>query len=734
MDKIITKTVKIGDQEIKLEVGRFAEQATAAVLVTSGETVVHVTVVAGKLKPELGYFPLSVDYQEKLYASGIIKGSRWVKREGKPTDEAILRARIIDRSIRPLFPKEYMNEVQVVATVLSYDKQTDPDMLGLIGTSAALSISPIPWAGPIAAVRVGLTDKDEVLINPSKDQQVTSKMDLVVSGSKDAIVMVEAGAKEVSEDLTLKCLTQAQIALGKIVDTINELTAEIKPVKAAVEAVKVDAKIQKQIMDKAKKDVDEVINRLQTGSGKEDLGVIEAAVAEELPELESPDIHSTLEEYFIEKVRDQLVTNKIRPDGRKPDQIRELSSMVGVLPRTHGSAVFKRGMTQALTITTLGSPSLEQLIEDLEGETTKRYIHHYVFPPFSVGEAGRIGWPSRREVGHGALAERALEPMIPDKDTFPYTIMVVSEIMSSNGSTSMASVCGSTLSLMDAGVPLIKPVAGIAMGLMAKLSGTKISDYTILTDIAGIEDHIGDMDFKVAGTRDGITALQMDIKVPGVTAEILADALTEAKKARLTILEHMLKTLPEARKSLSKYAPKVLTLMIPVNKIGELIGPGGKNIKKIIAETESEVDVDDDGRVTITGVDAEKLQQAYDWVDGLTREIKVGEEFDGKVVRIENFGAFVEILPGRDGMVHISKLSPNFVQNIDDVVKLGDTLHVRVDEIDEMHRISLTALTPEQEEEAKRNRPPRTDFRSDRSSGGRPPFRRGGGGGFRQRR
>ena len=732
MDKIITKTVKIGNQEIKLEVGRFAEQATAAVLVTSGETVVHVTVVAGKLKPELGYFPLSVDYQEKLYASGIIKGSRWVKRDGKPTDEAILRARIIDRSIRPLFPKEYMNEVQVVATVLSYDKQTDPDMLGLIGTSAALSISPIPWAGPIAAVRVGLTDKDEILINPTRVEQETSKIDLVVSGSKDAIVMVEAGAKEVSEDQTVKCLTEAQKALGKIVDTINELVAELKPVKVVVEAVKIDAKIQKQVMDKAKKDVDEVINRLQTGSGKEDLGTIEAVVLKDLPELASADIHSILEEYFIEKVRDQLVTKKIRPDGRKPDQIRELSSMVGVLPRTHGSAMFKRGQTQALTITTLGSPSLEQLIEDLDGETTKRYIHHYVFPPFSVGEAGRIGWPSRREVGHGALAERALEPMIPSKDTFPYTIMVVSEIMSSNGSTSMASGCGSPLSLMDAGVPLIKPVAGIAMGLMAKLTGTKISDYTILTDIAGIEDHIGDMDFKVAGTRDGITALQMDIKVPGVTAEILSDALTAAKKARLTILEHMLKTLPEARKSLSKYAPKVLSLMIPVSKIGELIGPGGKNIKKIIADTESEVNVDDDGRVTITGVDAEKLQQAYDWVDNMTREIKVGEEFDGKVVRIENFGAFVEILPGRDGMVHISKLSPNFVQNIDEVVKMGDTLHVRVDEIDEMHRISLTALTPEQEEEAKRNRPPRTDFRSDRS-GARPPFRRSGGG-FRPRR
>jgi polyribonucleotide nucleotidyltransferase len=731
LDKIITKSVSIAGKDLKLEVGRFAEQATAAVLVTSGETVVHVTVVAGLLRPDLGYFPLSVDYQEKLYAAGIIKGSRWIKRDGRPTDEAILKARLIDRSIRPLFPKEYTNEVQVVVSVLSYDQQTDPGLLGLVGTSAALSISSIPWQGPIAAVRMGLANDGQLLVNPSKDQMAESQLDLVLSGSEEAVVMVEAGAQEVSEDQAVAALQKGHEAIKTIVNTINELVSEVKPIKAEVVKSEVPAEVKKQVLDKAKKDMDDLLGRLSSGGSHDEVNTISTAVVEALPDLNLDQVTATLEEYFNDGVRDQLVVKKIRPDGRKPDEIRALSSEVGLLPRTHGSAMFKRGQTQAVTITTLGSPGLEQLIEDIDGETTKRYIHHYVFPPFSVGEAGRIGFPSRREIGHGALAERALLPMIPDKEEFPYTILVVSEIMSSNGSTSMASVCGSTLSLMDAGVPLKKPVAGIAMGLMAKLTGNTITDYTVLTDIAGLEDHIGDMDFKVAGTKDGITALQMDIKIPGVTLEILTDALSKAKVARLTILESMLATLAKPRENVSAFAPKILSLTIPVSKIGELIGPGGKNIKKIIADTECDVNVDDDGRVSISGVDAAKLQQAYDWVDSITREIKVGEEFEGKVVRIENFGAFVELLPGRDGMAHISKLSPNFVQNIHDVVKMGDTLHVRVDEVDDSGKISLTTLTSEQEEEARKNRPPRNDRRGSRPMGGRPPFR--GGGGFRDR-
>jgi len=442
-----------------------------------------------------------------------------------------------------------------------------------------------------------------------------------------------------------------------------------------------------------------------------------------LPDLDPKIINQTIEDYLKATLRNQLVAKKIRPDGRQPDQIRDLSSQVDVLPRTHGSGLFKRGSTQALTITTLGSPSLEQIIEDLEGETTKRYIHHYNFPPYSVGETGRMGWPSRREVGHGVLAERAIQPMLPDEDQFPYTIRVVSEIMSSNGSTSMAAVCGSTLSLMDAGVPLKKPVAGIAMGLVAQ-----DKQYIILTDIQGLEDHFGDMDFKVAGTKDGITALQMDIKISGIPFEVLEKALAQAKKARLTILDNMLKTISKPNAKVSQFAPKIETLNIPVDKIGELIGPGGKNIKKIIADTDCEVDVNDEGRVVITGVDADKLEQAYTWVDGLTREIEVNEEFDGKVVRIENFGAFVELLPGRDGMVHVSKLSTQFVKNINDVVKLGDTLHVRVNEIDDQGRVSLTTLTPEQEEQARQerqSRPPRQGGFNNRRSGPprRPPKR-----------
>jgi len=720
-DKPLIETININGQDITFEIGHFAEQASAAVLVRANDTVVHVTVMAGQENPALGYFPLSVDYQEKLYAAGIIKGSRWVKREGKPTDEAILRARLIDRSIRPLFPEGYMKEVQVAAAVLSYDKQTDPDILALIGASTALSLSEIPFDGPIAAVRIGLDEKDKLIINPTKTQQEASKLDLVVSGSDKAVVMVEAGANQVSEAKTLEALKLAHQEIKKIVAVIDKLVKSIGKKKQLVVTEKIDEAIKKQILNKAKLKTDDLISRLKKHASKKELYDIIDAVSLELEELDPKLVKEIIEDYFTQSLRDQLFAKKIRPDGRKPDQIRQLSSKVGLLPRTHGSAMFKRGATQALTIATLGSPSLEQLIEDMDGETSKRYIHHYTFPPFSVGETGRIGWPSRREIGHGALAERALESVIPDEADFPYTIRVVSEIMSSNGSTSMASVCGSTLSLMDAGVPMKKPVAGIAMGLMKQ-----DDEHIVLTDIQGLEDHIGDMDFKVAGTKDGITALQMDIKISGIPFKVLETALNQAKTARLEILESMLKTIDKPREKLSAFAPKVKTLSIPVDKIGELIGPGGKNIKKIIAETECEVDVNDEGRVTITGVDADKLTAAYTWVDGLTREIKVQEEFDGKVVRIENFGAFVELLPGRDGMVHVSKLSPNFIQNIHDVVKLGDTLHVRVNDIDDQGRISLTALTPEQEQQAKQNRPQsgRPHDRPSSRPGGRPPFNR----------
>jgi len=707
--KVIKKTVEINGNKIIFEIGNYAEQASAAVLVRSGDTIVHVTVMSGRENPDLGYFPLSVDYQEKLYAAGIIKGSRWVKREGKPTDEAIIKARLIDRSIRPLFPKNYMKEVQVAAAVLSYDKENDPDMLALCGTAMALSLSSIPFQGPIAGIRIGLNDKDELITNPTKTQQETSKLNLVVSGSDKAIVMVEASANQVSEQKTLEALKLAHQEIKKITTIINEITKEAGIKKETFIQEKLDQTVKKQVLDKAKTSIDDLITRLQKGSDSKELFDIQTAVIEELEDLDPKQIKEIIEDYLKEALRNNLFTKKIRPDGRKTDQIRDLSSKVGFLPRTHGSGMFKRGATQSLTIATLGSPSLEQLIEDMDGETSKRYIHHYTFPPFSVGETGRIGWPSRREIGHGALAAKALEPVLPSPEEFPYTIRVVSEIMSSNGSTSMASVCGSTLSLMDAGVPLKKPVAGIAMGLMKQGD-----EHIVLTDIQGLEDHIGDMDFKVAGTKDGITALQMDIKISGIPFEVLETALEQAKTARLTILDSMLKTLDKPRESVSKFAPKVKSLTIPVNKIGELIGPGGKNIKKIIADTECEVDVNDEGRVTITGIDADKLEQAYSWVDNLTREFQVGEEFDGKIVRIENFGAFVELVPGRDGMVHVSKLSTDFVKNINDVVSLGDTLHVRIAKIDDMNRIDLTTLTKEQEEQARQNRPPRQSTRPPR--------------------
>lgn len=676
---ITSKTVVVNGQTITFEIGRYAEQATAAVLAKANDTVVLVTVVAGQEIPSLGYFPLSVEYQEKLYASGIIKGSRWVKREGKPTDEAVLKARLIDRSIRPLFPEGYLKEVQVVAQVLSYDQTTDPDVLALCAASAALSLSPIPWNGPIAAVRVK-----------------NDNLDLVISGSKDALVMVEAGANQVSETEVLAALTSGHAEIKKIINVINELVKEAGLPKEEFIIKPIDAALKKQVLDKTKTSLDDLIVRLETSAREKDMDLrpIQTACIEDMPEADQNQVKAIIDDYFKTALRQKTFTKKIRTDGRAPDQIRPIACEVGVLPRTHGSGVFKRGSTQALTVATLGSPRLEQLIEDLEGETSKRYIHHYNFPPFSVGEAGRMGWPSRREIGHGALAERALESVLPEANDFPYTMRVVSEIMSSNGSTSMASVCGSTLSLMDAGVPLKKPVAGIAMGLM--VDG---KDYVVLTDIQGAEDHLGDMDFKVAGTDSGITALQMDIKIPGVTSEILKDALEKAKQARLSILGIMAKTIAKPRAQVSAFAPKIATLNIPVEKIGELIGPGGKTIKKIIQDTGCEVDVDDDGRVVITGVDQKKLAEAKTWINGLTREFKIGEEFDGKVVRIEPFGAFIELLPGRDGLVHVSRLSTGYVADPNTIVHLGDVLHVRVREIDEQNRVSLTTLTPEQEQQ-----------------------------------
>lgn len=731
----ISKTLLIDSKEVVLEIGRFAPQANASVLARSGDTLVLAIVTASKRDTTLSYFPLQVEYQEKLYAGGRIKGSRWVKREGKPSDEAVLTGRLIDRSIRPLFPQDFKKEVQIVITVLSVDGENDPDMLALLATSAALSLSDIPWSGPIGGVRLGVKD-NHFFINPVYKDLEFSDLNLIVSGTKDEIVMVEAGANEVAEEKMTEALEYGMKAIGQIVDFIKSLQKDFGHTKQEFQTTEV----RSVMLKKVEKEAGKLIADLIKTSAKQEtsfaaLDDIKKALSEDLKEEEKVDLSLAVNEYFKNYIRNLILTKKLRADGRKITEIRPLHAEVGVLPRTHGSAIFHRGLTQALTITTLGSPSLGQLIENMEGEETKRYIHHYFMPPFSVGETGRIGWPSRREVGHGALAERALEPVLPTEDKFPYTIRVVSEIMSSNGSTSMASVCGSSLSLMDAGVPIKKPVAGIAMGLIAKLnpakSGTKskIEDYVVLTDIMGLEDHIGDMDFKVAGTADGITVLQMDVKSLGITPKILGEGLIQAKKARLTVLEKMISVMPAPRGSLSKYAPKVAQVKIDKEKIGEVIGPGGKIIRRIINETGVDMDVDDEGVITISSIDQTNIDKAVAWVTGLTKEVLPGEEYEGEVKRIMPFGAFVEILPGKEGLVHVSQMSTGFVNNPEEVVKIGQKVKVRVVEIDEMKRINLSMLFGADAQKAPARRPQR-EFRPggfNRDRGGRP------GGFFRKR-
>ncbi len=717
---IKSTTIDIGGKQLYLETGKFAERATAAVLARMGDTVVHVTAVMGRLNENLGYFPLSVEYQEKLYAGGKIKGSRWVKRDGRPSDEAVLKGRVIDRTIRPLFPNGFMNEVQVIAMVLSADGENDADMVAMYAASAALTGSSIPWEGPVSGVRVGLnSETKEFIINPTYTERETSDLDLTITGSKTATVMLEAAAKEVSEAQMLEAFKLAQSENARIsteIETWCKTWGKAKatftpkvPSDACVEAVKSEVK-NDQVKAWVKAEA-----TLQPLEGLDD--AIDAIV-EKYPDFVRADVAQVIHDMIKHEARRQTIHEDIRPDGRKLTEIRQLSSEVGLLPRTHGSAMFKRGSTQTLTITTLGAPSMNQLIETMESEEEKHYIHHYSMPPYTVGETGRVGYPSRREIGHGALAERALEPMLPSMEEFPYTIQVVNELMSSNGSTSMASVCGSTLSLMDAGVPIKKPVAGIAMGLM--VDGDK---YVVLTDIQGMEDHTGDMDFKVAGTRDGITAMQMDIKVKGIPMDVLERALGQAKDARIFILESMLATLPETRATLSKYAPKIEVVKVPVDMIGTVIGPGGKMIKNIIEVTGAQVDIEEDGSVYISSTDAEAIAKAVAMVTGIVKEVEPGEEYDGTVSRIENFGAFVDILPGKSGLVHVSQLSTEFVKDPHDVVSIGDTLHVRVSEIDNMGRINLTTLTPEEEMAAKQER---------RNNGGGGNGS-GRGGGFRPR-
>lgn len=724
--KLIEKSLEVGGRTLTLEVGRFAAQATSAVLARYGDTMVLATVVAAKPKADLGYFPLGVEYVERLYAGGRIKGSRWVKREGRPSDDAVLRARLIDRSIRPLFPKGYSQDVQVIVTILSVDGENQPDIVAMNAVSAALAISPIPWNGPIGAVRLGYMspngdEQGHFLVNPSESEADFAEMDLVVSATGEKILMIEAGAREVTEAITLEALKTAKTEAQKVVATIESLVKEVGKKKMEFVSNLPADELLKKLKADYKKEIEEL---LIEKVGKENDGGDLSQLVDEIfvryeEKYERKAIDKALDYLVKQKIREDIIADEKRPDGRKIDEIRPLSAEVGVLPRTHGSAVFERGQTQALTVATLGAPSMEQLIESPTGEESKRYMHHYSMPPYSVGETGRTGFPSRREIGHGALAERALLGVIPPEDKFPYTIRLVTEVMSSNGSTSMAATCGSTLALMDAGVPIKNPVAGIAMGLM-----TLGAKYKIMTDILGLEDFSGDMDFKIAGSKDGITAIQLDVKIDGLTDKMIEESITRAKEARLKILEVMHQAIPAPRSQLSQYAPKVVIVKVPTDKIGEVIGPGGRVIRALMADTQTTVDVDDEGNVSITGTSEEGVQKAKTWVENLIREVKPGEEFEGTVKRMMPFGAFVEILPGKEGLVHVSQMSTEYVSDPTQVVSVGQKVKVRVAEIDEQKRINLSMLFGEDA-----NKP--VERRPQRNFGGGGGNRRGGG--FRRR-
>ncbi len=752
--KTYTKQIKVGDKDVTIEIGKFSQQVSAAVLLTCGETVVHSTVALGR-KVNLGYFPLSVEFVEKLYSAGTIKGSRWVKRDGRPSDDTILKARVIDRSLRPMFPEGITNEVQVINTVLSYDGENDPDMLGLLGSALGLAISEIPFDGPITGLRIGYNKEDQkFMVNPTNSERETADLDVIVAGTGKTVVMVEANADEVVEDVMVEALLLAQEEMGKVCSIIDEVVAEIGKEKVELISAEQQAassnleKLAEDIYSKFAKEIREiVVNKAHLRPAGDDELVVK--VLETLNKGKDADSEDLVSEgdvkeaiHLLEKkdARKMTLEEGTRIDGRKTDEIRPIWTEVDILPRTHGSAMFKRGATQALTVTTLGTPSLGQLIEGINGEETRHYMHHYNMPPYASGEAGRFGYPKRREIGHGALAERALIPMLPSQEEFPYAIHVVSEIMSSNGSTSQASVCGSTLSLMAAGVPIKRPVAGIAMGLMS--DGQK---YIVLSDIQGLEDHVGDMDFKVAGTSEGITAIQMDIKLKGIPRKVLEEALEQAKKGRLHIMGEMLKTIDKPRTQISQYAPKIEQITIPADRIGELIGPGGKMIKSIIESTGAEINVDEDeekgvGLVNISSPDQEKIDKAAAFINGMMRVVEVDEEFDGVVTRVESYGAFVEFLPNKEGLVHVSQMSTEYVADATEKFNVGDEVHVRVSELKEDGKIGLSMLSKEEAESAKSNSSSRPPFRggsrggngrNDRRDNGRRDNNRGG---FRPRR
>jgi polyribonucleotide nucleotidyltransferase len=677
---------ELAGRRLVLEFGNYANQANGSVLVRYGDTVVLATAVASKEPRDTDFFPLTVNYEERLYAVGKIPGG-FIKREGRPSEKAVLASRLIDRPIRPLFPDGFRNEVQVVCLVLSVDQDCSSEIAAMIGASAALSVSDIPFDGPIAGVIVGRVD-GKLVINPTVEQVEKSDMHLVVAGTKDAINMVEAGSDEVPEEDILEAILYGHETVRRLVEFQEEIVRAIGKEKMVPELYEVPEELERRVREMA---TDRLIQAAQIVEKQERQNAIDAinqevleALAEEFPEQEA-DILNVLHDILKEEVRRMILEEGKRPDGRTAEEIRPLSSDVHILPRTHGSGLFRRGQTQVLSVCTLGALGDVQILDGLDLEESKRFMHHYNFPPFSVGEARPIRAPGRREIGHGALGERALEPVIPSEDEFPYTIRLVSEVLESNGSTSQASICASTLALMDAGVPIKAPVAGIAMGLVKE--GDRVA---VLTDIQGMEDHLGDMDFKVAGTRKGVTALQMDIKIKGIDRDILKAALEQARKARMTILDNMAQAIAEPRQELSPYAPKILTMRIHPDKIRDVIGPSGRVINRIIDETGVKIDIEQDGRIYIASTDPKQNEAAKKIIEDLVREVEVGETYLGTVKRVEKYGAFVEVLPGKEGLVHISQLAENRVAKVSDVVKVGDTILVKVTEIDDQGRINLS--------------------------------------------
>jgi polyribonucleotide nucleotidyltransferase len=722
-----TFTAKLGGETITIETGKLAQQAGGSVTIRQGDTLLLVTAtMSEEVREGIDYFPLSVEFEERLYAAGRIPGS-FFRREGKPTESATLTARLADRPIRPLFPNDLRNEVQVIITPLSHDEEHPEDILSIIGASAALTISDIPFNGPIGAVRVGYID-GQLVVNPTGSQMERSALDLRLAGTGEALLMVEAGANEVSEAVMVEALRRGHEAIQDVIRVQHEMRAAVgKPKRAYTSyAVPVEAReyVRQQVGDR----IPEAVYGAKSKDERQDrLTALKNELITGLPpesEWDERIIKEAFEEVLREIVRKRTIEEGIRADGRTPQAIRPLSAEVGLLPRTHGSGLFNRGETQVLSVVTLGTPREEQMLDDLSPEDTKRYIHHYNFPPYSTGEVRRLGGPRRREIGHGALAERALAPVIPGEDEFPYTIRVVSEVLGSNGSTSMASVCGSTLALMDAGVPIKAHVAGIAMGLMME-NGR----YQILTDIQGLEDHLGDMDFKVAGTRNGITALQMDIKTGGLSYEIMAEALEQARQARLQILDMLTATIPAPRAELSPYAPRMTILHVDPDKLGAVIGTGGKTVRSIQEECGVRIDIEDDGTIYIASTSGPAAEKAQRMIEALTEEPEVGRIYTGKVVRTTDFGAFVEIVPGTDGMVHISQLADYRVARVEDAVKVGEEIMVMVTDIDPEGKIRLSrravleGWTPEQARQA------------DRPTGGRGGSRGGGkpGGGRSER-